>query len=73
MSQEPKRFLSLNEAAEYLGIHRTTIMRIGKDSLKPDAVIGDRKGYTEETLSQWWKEHKPERGQRAHRNFRSGE
>ncbi|WP_085528354.1 hypothetical protein [Kocuria massiliensis] len=49
-----KRYLSAAQAAEYLGIQRSAFQRrLRLYTLEPDVMVGDRQGYTQDTLDAW--------------------
>ena len=49
-----KRYLSAAQAAEYLGIQRSAFQRrLRLYALEPDVMVGDRQGYTQDTLDAW--------------------
>lgn len=49
-----KRYLSAVQAAEHLGIQRSAFYdRLRTYPLSPDVMVGDRPGYTQESLDAW--------------------
>ncbi|MFP7697130.1 helix-turn-helix transcriptional regulator [Trueperella sp. LYQ143] len=53
--KEPLKFLSLSEAAIYLGLSPNTFRSYSHKKMlpEPDAFIGDVRGWSEETLDIW--------------------
>lgn len=54
-------FLSVQEAAEYLGISRQAFTR--RNLPAPDATIGKHQGWTQQTLDKWNEDY-PKPGRR---------
>lgn len=57
--KEPLTFMSLTEVAEHLGVRRDTLNRYNLP--EPDALVGDRRGWTVETIDEW-NRNRPGRG-----------
>ncbi len=51
--QQPTKVLTVNELAEYLRVHRSTIYRLLKKGLLPGFKIGSDWRFNVEVIDQW--------------------
>ncbi|MFE6511631.1 helix-turn-helix transcriptional regulator [Nocardioides sp. NPDC057764] len=60
------RYLSLSEVADLLGLQTNTLKRYSHEGRlpPPDATIGTRRGWLEETIQEWHR-HRPGAGART--------
>lgn len=71
--KQPKAYLSVQEAIEYLDVRPPTFYkRMKRYPLIPDVVIGDVKGFTKETLRRW-DASIPKRGQEGAKDSESSQ
>lgn len=61
-----RKYLGYNQVADMLGLDPATVRSYRRDGYlpQPDAVIGDRPGWTEETIRRW-QESRPGQGART--------